>query len=173
MTQDFDAALQFLGYDPARVHEGFDTLEEIFEYTMSSRYYSRDIYLLRNRNHTARTRDKKRPTYRAFLKYIAERDGGHNASYAKDKSEYLPHIFRNFPHAEREYSDHQFRYQRKARIKKKYNGRLVSEWTGLQGKELGRAMTLFKGMFQDFEQYLDDTPENEIKAKFLELSRTA
>jgi hypothetical protein len=46
LTRDHDAALTYLGYEPARFKQGFEDLEEIFQYVAGSRYFNRDIHLL-------------------------------------------------------------------------------------------------------------------------------
>lgn len=61
---------RFLGYDYIRFAAGFDTLEEIFQYAISSPFFDPAAYQPENQNHRARTRDRKRDSYQKFLAYI-------------------------------------------------------------------------------------------------------
>lgn len=82
-TNYYDA-LRYLELDVTKYKQGFDTLEEIFDYVASSPYFNPEIFLLHNRNHISRTRDKKRKTYQAFLEYC-ERNKDNLTHYLYDK----------------------------------------------------------------------------------------
>lgn len=81
LSQNVDDILEILHLDINKFHEGFDDLEDIFKYVISSKYFNKCLYAYENRNHYARTRDKKRKTYREFLKYIEENDIPDNYIY--------------------------------------------------------------------------------------------
>lgn len=72
LTTDFDEALSFLGLDPGRYAQGFDTLEDIFEFVESSTFYKAEYFQFENRNAHDRFRDQKRKTYMGFLERIAK-----------------------------------------------------------------------------------------------------
>lgn len=79
VTRDRAAMLSFLGFDRAgadgdRFEQGFDTLEDMFAFVASSRYFDPSLYPPEAQSHTARTRDRKRPTYNAFLRWVAEQE---------------------------------------------------------------------------------------------------
>lgn len=81
LSQNVDDILEILHLNINKFHEGFDDLEDIFKYVISSKYFNKCLYAYENRNHYARTRDKKRKTYREFLKYIEENDIPDNYVY--------------------------------------------------------------------------------------------
>ncbi len=81
LTQDISEILPIIGLCPETYFKGFDDLEDIFKYVISSNYFNKCLYAYENRNHYARTRDKKRKTYREFLKYIEENDIPDNYIY--------------------------------------------------------------------------------------------
>ena len=147
LTLDHDKALGYLGYDAARFNEGFDTLEDIFVYTASSKFFNRDIYLLENRNATSRVRDKKRPSYMGFLEWCESHPDLPAFVYPKDKTAWLPRIIEHFPHFKAEYDQALADLAELRVVKSKFNGEKVSAWTGLQGKELGGLMKRFKESF--------------------------
>ncbi len=62
--------LPVLGLSYERWEQGFDSLEDIFKFVVSSPYFNRDIFLLHNRNNTTRVRDAKRKTYMEFLLWL-------------------------------------------------------------------------------------------------------
>lgn len=144
VSQDNDAILNCLGYDPKRYNQGFDNLQEIFEFAASSKYFNEDLYLLENRNHKARTRDRKRANYNAFLSYVAENDLPQYEHTDEDKSQWLPHLFSHFPEFKRDFEITERDFKTNQLFKQFFNGQVLSQATGLQGKELGAFMGAFK-----------------------------
>jgi hypothetical protein len=143
LTREFAYALNVVGLDYNRWKKGFDTLEDIFTFVRTSPYFNSSIYTFDNLNAVSRIRDKKRATYNAFLEYNRlfplEKH-----TFVKDKSYYLPLVFHHFPDAANEYFT-TWENKRKALASKElFNGLLVREWTGLQGKELGQFMKFLR-----------------------------
>lgn len=150
VSRNFDACLDFLGFDSAWHERGFDSLDDIYRFVSSSKYFNKDIYLLDNRNAKSRIRDAKRPTYTGFLKYCETLPSDHpKYEFNPDKSSYLDMIFDEFQ------AYHSVKLQYNALLKEhasekafklKFNGDLVRGYTGLEGKELGIFMTKLRGM---------------------------
>jgi hypothetical protein len=147
LTQDYDTALAFLGYDPARFHAGFDTLTDIFEYVAGSAFFNRDIFLLENRNYQSRIRDRKRKTYTEFLKWCEARPDLPAFQYPDDKSGWLPRIAEHFPHFALEHAQALSDLAKQRAVKGRFNGQYVGALTGLAGKELGILMKHVKESF--------------------------
>lgn len=148
LTQDFDEALRLLGYDPLRYALGFEDLESIFGYVAQSPFFNRDIYLLENRNAQSRIRDRKRPTYTAFLKWCEAHPELPAHQYPTDKKAWLPRFAEYFPGFQAEYDKALADLAELRAVKAKFNGEWVSQLTGLQGKELGGLMQAFKNSFE-------------------------
>ncbi|MFA5633323.1 MAG: hypothetical protein WC997_17620 [Porticoccaceae bacterium] len=136
VTDEFAQAINFLGLDPDRWANGFDTLEEVFAFVASSALFDPAQFPLEHRSHRARVRDAKRPTYTAFLRWVKERNlSARNAAITAE--EMLEAALQRFP-AFREGLDEARAAQASRQVvKNRFNGRLVSEWTGLTGKGLG------------------------------------
>lgn len=157
LSKNIDDILEFGKYDVDRYHQGFNDLKEIFDYSMSSPYYAYQIFDLDNRNHTARIRDRKRPTYTKFLLYAQENRKEIEFIWNKDKSVYLDMILDYFDKRQ-EYDMMIARHQKKKDVKQLFNGQIVSEITGLSGKELGVFIAKFREVFND-EDLLKMTPD--------------
>jgi len=158
VSQDLDLILPFLGYDPVRFRAGFDDLQDIFNYAASTPYFNKDSFLLENRNHTSRTRDRKRPTYTAFLTWIAEqsglpaypwvarpeRDGEPDpavlATLANERAHFLALARQTFPGfgAQVDAALQALTDGRAAR--QRFSGEVVGALTGLAGNPLGQFM---------------------------------
>lgn len=153
VSRDLASVFGFMGYsfDKWRANHtsGFQTLEDVFKYVADNKWFDKDIYLLHNRNHTARVRDRKRSSYTAFLKWCedpavvsqfawgeTQRQSAHNA--------FLQRAFEKWPSFAAEYSVALGRHQMKQEGAKKFNGETVMRLTGLHGKELGNFMAEFK-----------------------------
>lgn len=167
LSKNIDEILEIAGYDPVRYHQGFDTLEDIFNFVVSSPYYTYSIFDLDNRNYRARTRDRKRKTYTEFLKWAENRPGTY--VYSGNKADYLPRILHRFDKID-EYMDIMKKYSRYLSVKEKFNGSIVMQITGIRGKELGAFVTLFRNIFSDSD-LLRMTPDM-IKFEIENLSRS-
>jgi hypothetical protein len=173
LTRNYAEALWFLGYDAQRFNEGFETLQDIFEYVAGSSFFSRDIFLLENRNARARVRDRKRPTYMAFLQYCEAHPELPGFDYPESKSAWLPRIVKHFAHFQREYDQALADLEERRTVKVKFNGEWVSQLTGLQGKELGELMRRFKESFESPQAQRDfvlRSSDSELEARVQQLT---
>lgn len=144
----------FLGVDPMRWERGFNNLEEIFHYVSTSDLFNRDIFLLENRNNKGRTRDSKRKTYMEFLSWLEglpyseywygdnEVDKGVGLARADTLFDFK--AVRDEVYLKR-VEDLSFRCA--------WNGKLVSEWTGLEGRELGEFMKYLNSSYDTKSLY--------------------
>jgi hypothetical protein len=148
LTRNYAEALRFLGYDVQRYFEGFEDLEEIFQYVASTPFFNSSIYLLENRNAQARVRDRKRPTYNAFLKWCECHSNLSAFEFPADKKAWHARLVEFFPQFEGEYQQAVDDLARQRALKERFNGDFVSKLTGLQGKELGGLMKRFKESFE-------------------------
>ncbi|WP_439126224.1 MAG: hypothetical protein ACNJA3_28050 (plasmid) [Pseudomonas rhizophila] len=144
ITRDFGLALSFLGFDAARWQQGFDSLDDIYQFVASGERFNPDLYPLEHRNHTARVRDKKRPVYMGFLRWIEEQQTLNRYPWQQDKSAYLPEVMSAFPALKAEYDQSLVRLAHSKAIRACFNGEVVTEVTGLTGKALGEFMAHFK-----------------------------
>ncbi len=152
LLKDWKDILPVLGYSYERYTEGFDTLEDIFKFVVSSPFFNKSIYALENRNHAARTRDKKRKTYTDFLTWLescketpAQRFGTCIPSMnVEGKDKWLKYLFKEIPNFEQQYKTTQEELKQHNEYKKRFNGELVTTWTNLSGKDLGSFMKWLK-----------------------------
>lgn len=171
LTNDTSVALDILGLDRARYIAGFDTLEDIFKYVSSSKYFDPEIFSLEHRSAVSRIRDKKRATYSAFLKWVQTETPTRNHDFS-EKSElggysirlpyYNTEVLPRFPWVEQEVNTIIAQEELDIQFKKVYNGEVVSDITGFKEKRLGAFMSLLKPMF---------TPE--VKHAFVNSPRLA
>lgn len=147
VTKDWGQAIYFLGFDPERWEEGFDNLEDIFQFVADSKFFNPDMFDLELRSHRARTRDRKRPTYTKFLDWVADNAMEKKASV--DEDHMLDAACAWWPNFGAELED-SLEYIKKANaVSEKFNGHIVSDLTGLFDKELG-----------DFMKYLRNDKED-------------
>lgn len=163
VSKNINHILAFACLDPLRFHRGFNTMEEIYWFVASSMYFNPDIYLLHNRGHAARTRDRKRLTYHNFLLWLPEQNNlphypwrsvDERGGYAQD-AEFLKLAFGWFVGFHERYIHGMEQFRRAKEVKRKFNGDLVREWTGLTGPELGRFMQHLKKSLPDVADLSD------------------
>lgn len=184
ITRNFGEALSLLGYDAERFEAmrdigAFRSLEDMFRFVISSPYANRQIYLLDNRNHAARTRDAKRATYNAFLTWIEAQpastvpaypwaDAG-TAERKAQKESFLKMAWGLCPAFKAAFDQATKDGERRKLIKTRFNGRLAGEATGLCGKALGELMAHVRNSFSDeasFEAFFLEATLPEAKARF-------
>lgn len=149
-----------LGLSYERYCAGFDSLEDIYEFVASSSFFNPDIYLLENRNHHSRTRDRKRPMYTEFLKWCSARPDLQHFQFSDNKEDYFDYIESHFPGFKERVNCERIKINRTEQFKQLYNGAIVSEITGLQGKELGIFMAKIVNKFESKENLIEKTLDN-------------
>lgn len=136
------------GFDEDRFYQGFDTLEQVYQYVASSKFFNPSMFALEDLNHTNRTRNRKRTTYMSFLQWI-ENDMLSREWYewSADKSVYLPRLQHYFPEAMEEHRRQYMLWQQRKYSSMLYNGENVSHITGASGKQLGEFMAYVRRSF--------------------------
>jgi len=164
LTKDIRRIFDFLGYDYDKFLLGFETLEDIFEYAVSSKYFKKELFHLENLDHQNRTRNRKRKTYMAFLEWldkkelpVFEQDFSSETNW-KRLTESFPEL--NLDERLAELKEKEAIHQE---IKSKFNGKIVMELTGLEGKELGKFIQYVKDEFGEvFDEYMYRTDADRI-----------
>lgn len=163
-TRDFDEALTFLGYDAVRYNQGFDTLEDMFEFAVSNPRFNTSMYQLENRTNRGRGQDKKRVTYQAFLAWMKDRDLP-EYDWASDSTDWLELALDHFAGAREQYTALLASKDQSELIKQRYNGEVVASLTGLSRIELGAFMKAFKKHVgeETFTAWLGEATAEQIK----------
>jgi hypothetical protein len=176
VTSNYSEALEFLGYDSKRFKQGFETLEDMFDYVIQSEAFDPTVFALEGRNHDARTRDAKRPNYNKFLKYIEDKEFPNVEEIDKEKQ--LKRAFGIFPEFKEKYDAVFDRLRTKALIKEKFNGKIISNLTEYKGIQLGlfyHYLESEKSKIDDFSNFIigmdKDAIESFIKLKDIQLNK--
>lgn len=170
LTQNYDEALRYIGYDPAKFQQGFETLEDIFKFTVSSEFFNKSIYALENRNYKAKVRDRKRKTYMEFLKWCETAQNIPEYVFPENKEVWLSRIKEYFPKFSIDYAKSISDLEESRKIRQIFSGSWVSEVSGFEGKKLGALMQRIKSQFsttEEFKSYLLSTTEQDLKQKVL------
>lgn len=181
MTKDIviskspEKIFEFLGYDFERFDKGFDTLQEIFDFIIDNKYFNYTSFLMENLNQIDRKRNKKRPTYQMFLKYMKDNDIKVEYDFDPDKSVYIDMIEDFFPESnlrgeiEKLTKSDEENYT----IRKKFGGKSIMKvYPGLEGIELGRVMDQFYKSFEDFRSFALEHSGEEIMKEFIKFYET-
>lgn len=148
VSSDIKKILDFADLDYERFSKGFDSMEEMFRWVSGSRYFNKDIFLLHNRNHVSRIRDRKRKMYNLFLKWCTAHDDlpaypwkemREQDGYA-GQPEFLQAALEHFEGFADRYLAIVDKHEKDLKVKEKFNGEIVGKLTGLSGKELGLFM---------------------------------
>lgn len=153
ITQDFNCALSFLGFDPEKHKEGFSDPDEIFAYSASSPLFDPAQFLLHNRSYAARKRDSTRKMYNLMLKWIQQKYPNLPPDAKPLPRDYQLHLcraFDAFPEFKKQYQLEVAEFELNKRFKDNFNGDNYREWFGIEDKELG---VLMKKHREYFEQH--------------------
>lgn len=166
LTNDWDEALEFFGYSQDRYYAGFDSLLDIYEYAASSRYFSPSLYAFENRNHTQRTRDRKRPTYNGFLNWIEEKDavGYFNGKTPMDSDKWKERVYAFFPTFAQTEIDTWAKLERRKVFKEYFNGgRLLKFKPELKNKEISDYLKALEQSIDDIEDFVIEHKEDAVR----------
>lgn len=152
LTQNLKEILGILGLNYETYKKGFDELEDIFEFVISSKFFDKSIYDYDNLNHINRIRNKKRKVYRKFLKYIKNIP---NKSIKIDKSKQVQKVLKLYPEAQEELKKLQEKLKKQQEVKKIFNGNIVSKIKNVTGQELGKWMKHFNKKY-DLDFWLNN-----------------
>jgi len=167
ITKNHRKAVEFLGYNYDKYEQGFDNVQEIYDYVISSKYFDSECFKMENLNHIDRKRNVKRTTYQEFLKYIDD-----NKIYRKYifKGDNIKFIDKYFPEANliEKLNKYEEEYLNEKLIYEKFNGILVmAEFPEFKkGKELGDVINKFKESFEDFTKYAITNSSKQIMNDF-------
>lgn len=130
LSKDPEKIFRFLGLDYSLFLKGFSTLEEIFKFVTSSRFFSKEIFAYENMNAAARVRDKKRSTYTSFLEYIKDQNVLNKYEWSRETKYPLKHVLSFFPEAVKGFDEEYCKFDTRKRYKENLNGALVRQWIG-------------------------------------------
>ena len=163
VSLDIDRILTFIELDSSDWHRGFDTLEQMYQWAMTSPYFSTAPYT--DPGSRTRSRTRQRTTMKRLVEWIEKNNIEQNCTY---KETYLPEVYAAFPEADLE-SALALEEARAARVKVirgKFNGRLVSAlFPDLQGQRLGEFIRTLKETEEDFEEWIYTQPSSAIEAR--------
>ncbi len=176
ISKNYEDIFKFLGLSYERYLEGFDELEDIFEYIATCKFFNWKMFQLSQLNKINRDRNIKRKSYMSFLEWMGENvaDENHEYNFDKTQDEYNKMISEAFPYAnlELEIRRVEYEYCKSLYIKSKFNGGELMRRYSLEGKEIGDAINSFKkaieGLFENetYEDYIINTPVDEIYSNF-------
>jgi len=179
VSKDYPKIFEFLGLDYSRWEKGFDTLEDIFEYAMTSSLFNVEMFQLNKLNKINRERNIKRASYMSFLEYIEGKPDHPNYNpsvVAECKANVIEMIREGFPEAniDLHLAEIDFKAARKKLINTKFNGKIIKEKYGLEGKELGESIKKFKHdimwiyerEYANFDTFILDNTVDKIYEEF-------
>lgn len=156
VSRDWSESLNFLGYDAAKhaqgVRGGFHTLQDVFDFVSSGRYFHPDLHLNTEQNARTRARTQRRPNHQSFLKWLDAQPASALPAFDWAPEELLKRQFyeqakSTFGHFNKELHLAHARdmilleeHERNRMFATKFSGTLVSQITGLEGPALGGAM---------------------------------
>lgn len=172
VSNDVRKIFEFGGYDYDRYLNGFETLEDIYQYIIDCKYFNSTIFQLESLSATDRKRNRKRKSYHEFIAYLSENNIVKEYEFA-EKASYLPAVVSFFPQANLmqkidvlKKRDIEYKI-----ISTKFNGDMVMMWLPkLMGKELGNAMSKFKNSFgDDYNDFILNSSYGVIKKEFMRI----
>ena len=164
ISQSRTEILDFGGFNTKTHIDGFDNLEDIFQFIINSKYFNASIFAYENLNNENRVRNKKRETYKQFLQYLLDNNitGGYEFKskdyYYKMAEEYFGIKLIDKINELNE-KDEKIKL-----IREKFNGNIIMEITGLSCKKLGEFINKYKSSFSDFDDFIISSSDDMIKS---------
>jgi len=166
LTNEYQRTLEFLGYEPSRYLEGFDTLEDVYAYAASSKFFDPKLYAFEERNHDQRMRDRKRPTYNGFLAWIAsmEAQGAFVGRIKNETDDWMARIYEFFPHFAEVEKQKWIEVENKKLVKEFFNAGLVQVYhPELEGPALGNYIGQLRKVVDNYESFVLEHKEDAVE----------
>jgi hypothetical protein len=186
LSRDPKEILTFGGFSFAKFNKGFTTLEEMFDWVASSKYFNADQYNLDKLNHINRTRNRKRTSYMHFIQWLESNKHKYRKfAYLDDPLVYLPRITRGFPQLAGKLIEAKLQCEDRRYQKTKFNGDCVKAWamqscsTEILPHRVGELISEFKKEVVevfgdgDFDQWVKIYTPEFIKDSFIKWFRGA
>jgi len=156
LTSNPEEAFKFLGYVYQRFCQGFESVEDIFRFVVSTQFFNHDAFRFEQQNHRQRKRLKTRETYPRFTEWLSRNQtlAQKDVDFPEDGC-WASYIYDYFPSAENSVQDAYESLARRRLIKSRVNSSLVQRLTGLSGAPLGEFMDHFRKSFgcrHDYEE---------------------
>jgi hypothetical protein len=156
---------QFFGLSHQRWLEGFDSPADIYEFVAGSPLFSKSLFQADALDHRSRVRNRKRPVYRGLLEW-AEDNTSQGFDYSQvDRKWWDRRTTQHFGEAW-ELEAEGWRRQEDLRrlVAEKFNGKIVTDLTGLAGPDLGRFIQGLKaGKGGGFDEWVARATPEKIK----------
>lgn len=177
ITKKTSDLCNYMGWNFDEWVNGFNTIEDAFNWLVKTPYFNKEIFSFENRNSESARRDKKRPNYRYFIEWAETQQNLPCYKYESMSGKYgyvsqepfYSMICEKFPHVKLQYEMYMLDYNKKLKFKEKFNGDIVSGITGLQYKELGGFMKYCKSQFELNPHLVDWIISNSFKERHREL----
>jgi hypothetical protein len=163
LSRDWRSILSFLDLKYERWDEGFETLEEMFAWVISCKYFTVRPFLERSARTAARVQE--RTTIQRFLAYLEENQITKAYPFVEDRADYLPAIAAYFREADLPGAIERERVleERDRQVRARFSGKLVMElFPELQGEQLGQFIRQFKAQDGDFDAAMLAMTQEEI-----------
>lgn len=148
LTKNMEHICFLLNLDYDSYLQGFDTLEEIYNFITDSTFFHPDYFNPKYQNNGKRKRDAKRRTVVYFREWLDNQSEIKNRT-KKNFYYTLSSLSSLFPEFADTYLNIIDNLEFDEKTSKKLNGRLVKDITGLEGSTLGRFLNDIKTHIQD------------------------
>lgn len=167
VTKDPLETMKVLRLDKTLYDRGMDSMEDVYHFVMSSDYFVRETFLAENQNNGLRKREKKRGAYKLFLEYLESVELPSTTYSFEDKHlarlTALEYAVDLLPEFKERYLETHKNAEFMRVFKKHFNGNLVTQLTGLTGKELGEFMKFLQGDNKaGFVNFVVFTPQSKV-----------
>lgn len=141
ITLDWSTALTILDIDYTEWEKGIDDISHAYKIISASKYFSPKYYSNESLNNKNRVRNKKRQGWMTFTEMAIE-DTLHYESVSS--IECAQQCLITYPHIISTMREIDQEQDRKNLLKTKFNGNIVRDLLGIEGKELGAIMMYLK-----------------------------
>jgi hypothetical protein len=167
VTKDPLETMKVLKLDEKLYAKGMSYMEDVYHFVMSSDYFVRETFLAENQNNGLRKREKKRGAYKLFLEYLDSKESFSTTYSFEDKNlarlTALEYAMDKVPEFQERYLEMHKHNEFMRVFKQHFNGKMVTELTGLTGKELGEFMKFLQGENKaGFVNFVVFTPQSKV-----------
>ena len=149
LSLDYVDALDLLGLSHYKFIEGFATEEEIFEWIYESPLMNTTIFDFDKMTNRDATRDRKRKFYNSWLDFLKTKEPKVVERLTKEERDNI--LEKNFEGFKQVKDSLEMHYKLLCEYREKFNGNIVKEISGFEGKKLGNLMKNLKELLPEYK----------------------
>lgn len=161
ITKDYTEALELLGFDPVRYKKGFATMQEIYDFTTDSKYFTKASYQRESQNNANFHRNKTRKNFIEFQNMLKDKFEDKNLPFDHYREIGIDLVNAKFPDFKDRYNAYVADCNTNMLFSERFNGKRILKVANITDLEISSVLAQFKAL-PNFKETILSLEDSEI-----------